>query len=157
MPPKSANQTPKVAPQRPLRVEVRNKNDRSWVLRNAKFLARTYNQPGVRIAKCLTSAEMKAIKDLKIECSKLNKSCANLSNGKKRYVVIDDRIMKRQDNGKLSSYQAASSLGASSASGASYAAHLSPPPTGSSAEILSVTASPLATSSSPKNATRESM
>ena len=82
VPPISADKTPNVAPPRPLRIEVRNKNYKNWVLRNAKFLARTYNQPGVRIAKCLTSVKMNAVKDLRIECSNLNKSRANLSNSK---------------------------------------------------------------------------
>ena len=62
VPPTSADQTPNVASPRSLRVEVKNKNNRNWVLRNAKFLTRTYNQAGVCIAKCLMSGEINALK-----------------------------------------------------------------------------------------------
>ena len=80
---------------RPLRVKLRCKEDKDWVLRNARELERAYRQPNVRIAKCLKTDESAKIKLLRNKCGELNNKNPALPNGKMQFVVIDGRIMKR--------------------------------------------------------------
>ena len=44
---------------------------------------------------------MEKVKALRDECAQLNKSSASLRAGKPKYLVIDDKIMERLNNGKL--------------------------------------------------------
>ena len=88
---------------RPLRVELRCKEDKDGVLRNTRELVRAYRQPnvGLRIAKYLNTDESAKIKLLCNKCGELNNKNPALPNGKMQFVVIDGRIMKRLKIGEL--------------------------------------------------------
>ena len=90
---------------RPLKVEHASNKDRDWVLQNAKMLIAAYKNGQVRIAKFLSTSELEYIKKLRADCALLNMSSACFSSdGRSKYVVIDDRIMESLDSGKLAPY-----------------------------------------------------
>ena len=69
------------------------------------MLTTAYKNSQVRIAKFLSISELEYIKKLRVDCALLNKSSACFSSdGRSKYVVIDDRIMERLDSGKLAPY-----------------------------------------------------
>jgi hypothetical protein len=89
---------------RPLRVQLKQVEDRNWVLRNAGWLIRAFGNSNVHIAKCLTAKEIENIKKLRIECSRLNSFVPKLDNGKCRLVVVNSKIMERSEGGQLVPY-----------------------------------------------------
>lgn len=89
---------------RPIRVELRSAEDKNWVLSNAALLIRAYGDANIHISKYFTAKEMEKVKALRDECAQLNKSSASLRAGKPKYLVIDDKIMERLNNGKLERY-----------------------------------------------------
>ncbi len=87
---------------RPLKVELCSNDDRDWILHNASRLIASYRSSKVHIAKYLSSSELEHVKQLRTECTRLNKaSTSNPPSGKARYIVIGTRIMQRLDSGKL--------------------------------------------------------
>ena len=89
---------------RPLKVELASNKDRDLVLKN-KMLIAAYKNGQVRIAKFLSTSELEYIKKLRADCALLNMSSACFSSdGRSKYVVIDDRIMESLDSGKLAPY-----------------------------------------------------
>lgn len=83
---------------RPLKVELWSQRERDFILQQAHFLC---DSSRLRISKYLNSAEMTVLKETRSECAKLNSTATKLANGRARFVVINDRIMKRLDDGKL--------------------------------------------------------
>ena len=65
---------------------------------------------------------MAALKEARSECAKLNSTAIKCTNGRDRFVIINERIMKRLDDGKL--VRVAKDLPASAATRA--ATHSSP-------------------------------
>ena len=82
-------------------MELRSAEDKNWVLSNATLLIRAYGDANIHISKYFTAKEMEKVKALRDECAQLNKSSASLRAGKPKYLVIDDKIMERLNNGKL--------------------------------------------------------
>ncbi len=91
---------------RPLRVELKSKHDRDWVLQNAKYLAKDAKSSfkDIKIVKCLGQSERESLKDVRMECVKLNNSVQKTVSGKEekeKYFVLNCRIMERLSNGKM--------------------------------------------------------
>ena len=69
------------------------------------MLTAAYKNGQVRIAKFLNTPELEYIRKLRADCALLNKSSACFSSdGRSKYVVINDRIVERLDSGKLAPY-----------------------------------------------------
>ena len=83
---------------RPLKVELWSQHDRDYILQQARFICRSNS---VRISKYLSSTDMAALKEARSECAKLNSTAIKCTNGRDRFVIINERIMKRLDDGKL--------------------------------------------------------
>ena len=90
---------------RSLRVELRCKEDKDWVLRNARELMCAHRQPNVRITQCLNTDESAKIKLLRNKCGELNNKNPGLPNGKMQFAVIEGRIMTRLKFGELILYK----------------------------------------------------
>ena len=71
------------------------------VLVNTKRLKEDPSLVGISIAKWLSRAEVDKVKNLRKQCSDLNKDCPPDASGRKPYVVISGRLMKRAEDGKL--------------------------------------------------------
>jgi hypothetical protein len=82
-------------------VEVWSHHERDFILQQARFLCESSR---LRISKYLNSADMTVLKETRSECAKLNSTTVKLANGRDRFVVINERIMKRLDDGKLVRY-----------------------------------------------------
>ncbi len=106
---KSPKRSDPLAPvSRPIKVELCSKEDCDWVLRNSKSLINKAQYAHVKISKCLNTQERQKLKELRDQCSLLNIKAAKCSDGKNRYVVINEHIMKRGDDGKLERFFATS-------------------------------------------------
>jgi hypothetical protein len=86
---------------RPIRVELKCRKDRDWVLENSKFLVRAFGDLKVRIAKYLDSNELLKLKATRNECTRLNSECNKLKDGRSKFFVIDGHICERLENGKI--------------------------------------------------------
>ncbi len=89
---------------RPLKVEFQYREDRDWVLRNSKSLINSSNNSQLRISRCLTASEQENVKKLREKCDSLNKETTKCMDGKNKFVVINNKIMQRDENGKLIEY-----------------------------------------------------
>ena len=89
---------------RPLRVQLKQVEDRYWVMQNAGSLIRAFGNSGVHIAKCLTTKELDILKSQRSECSRLNSFVPKLNNGNNRLVVVNCKIMERSEGGHLIAY-----------------------------------------------------
>ncbi len=90
---------------RPLKVVFSSVADRDSVLRSASGLRKHDVYAKVRIAKYLSSEEMTKLKQTRDECKKLNDTSGIQEPGKKQYVVINGKIMKKDADGKLKLHQ----------------------------------------------------
>ena len=89
---------------RSLKVTLRSRGDRDYVLKSAMVILTSTekNLLGIYITKLFTSDEMRTIKKLRLQCHDMNAAeSAKYPDGHDRFVVIDKKIMKRQDNGTL--------------------------------------------------------
>ena len=89
---------------RSLKVILQSRGDRDYVLKSAKFIVTSTekNLPGIYITKLLTADEMRTIKKLRLQCHDMNAAeSAKSPDGRDRFVVIDNKIMKRQGDGTL--------------------------------------------------------
>ena len=68
------------------------------------MLINTFGDNNVCIARCLFTANLDKLKNLRSECSCLNTSSAIVANGKNKFLVINQRIMERLQNGTLISF-----------------------------------------------------
>ena len=112
---KSLKSGTKQAP-RPIKVELKCAEDKNWVLHNSRMLINTFGDNNIRIARCLSTAELDKLKNLRCECSRLNTSSATVANGKNKIVVINPRTMERLQNGTLISFTLPSTGGIANAS-----------------------------------------
>ena len=88
---------------RPIKIALRSFNDASIILSRAKYLKSDIYYNGVYMNKWL-SEEMKSIKQLHHQCDDLNLSHSSSNNGLKQIVVISEKIMQRNANGRLETY-----------------------------------------------------
>ena len=80
---------------RPIRVQFNRESDRLWVLQNAGWLIKSAKlSSSVRISKCLNSSELENLRNKRLKCAKMNAEASKCPNGKDRYVVINNEIMK---------------------------------------------------------------
>jgi hypothetical protein len=100
----TADQTLGCVTPRPIKVELKCIEDKNWVLHNAKSFVTAYVLSSIRIAKCFTLIEVEKLKKTRNDYSHLNASSTKLVRRKNRFVVIDRRIMERQDKGALVLY-----------------------------------------------------
>ena len=84
-------------------VELRSISYRNDVLKRSKALAQSFKNSKIYITKCLSADKLEKIKTMRKQCSELNKY-AKCPDSRNRFVVIDSKIMKRLDNGKLAHY-----------------------------------------------------
>ena len=71
------------------------------VLVNTKRLKEDPSLARISIAKWLSRAEVDKVKHLRKQCCDLNKDCPPDVSGRKLYMVISGRLMKRVEDGKL--------------------------------------------------------
>ena len=91
---------------RPVKVELKSKCDRDWVLKHAKYLVKSFGNAKISITKCLNSFELDRIKQLRAECAKLNSinpkvKEADGCNKRENFFVFNGRIMERLDDGRM--------------------------------------------------------
>mgnify|MGYP000626795235 CR=1 FL=1 len=89
---------------RPIKVELRSSGDVNFVLSCAKQLSKDAYYSGVYVNKWLSEEEMKNVKYLCQLCFDLNKTLPTDKRGRKPFVLISGKIMKRNAQGKLQTY-----------------------------------------------------
>ena len=91
---------------RPVKVELKSKSDRDHVLRQIKTVLKNVKGAKVFITKYLNTEELAKLKDNRNKCEKLNKAAPKCQDGRDRFIVINNRIMRRLDNGGLANVSA---------------------------------------------------
>ena len=89
----------------PLKVIFLSRGDRDCVLKSVNVIVTSAEKtlPGIYITKLFNTDEMGIIKKLCLQCHDMNAAeSAKCPDGRDRFVVIDNKIMKRQDDGILS-------------------------------------------------------
>ena len=97
----SGNDSSKSNRRRPFKVQLSSDVECQQVLVNTKHLKEDPSLAGISIAKWLSRAEVDKVKHLRKQCSDLNKNCPPDVSGRKPYVVISGRLMKRIEDGKM--------------------------------------------------------
>ena len=90
----------------PVKVELKSKCDRDWVLKHAKYLVKSFGNTKISITKCLNSFELDRIKQLRAKCAKLNSinpkvKEADGCNKHEKFFIFNGRIMERLDDGRM--------------------------------------------------------
>ena len=86
---------------RPLKVVLRLATDCEYVLTHANLLRKNDYYSGVYLSRWLSKDEMNKLKVLRLHCEELNKTCASDVKGRKPYLIISGKLMKRESGGKL--------------------------------------------------------
>ena len=89
---------------RPVKIELKFIDKRNSVLRNARTINQSDKDDKVFLTKFISMDELSKIKALRIACCDLNKSEPICSDGTQRFVVINTKVMKRQNDGTLTHY-----------------------------------------------------
>ena len=84
----------------PLKVELWSQGDREFVLQQAKTIC-DFTSGKLYVAKYFNAAQLTVINEVRSKCIDLNRNAALCSDGRARDVVINDKIRKRSNNGKL--------------------------------------------------------
>ncbi len=93
---------------RPLKVELATKADRECLLDAAKHLKYDDSTAKIFISPWLSKESFNEAKALRQQCRQLNDSCLKL-NGRKRYVISNNKLMCRQPDGTLRRFKDATS------------------------------------------------
>jgi len=86
---------------RPLKVILRLASDCDYVLSRVNLLRKNSYYDGVYISRWLSQEEMCKLKLLRQRCFDMNKSSTVDSKGRKPYVIISGKLMRRDADGKL--------------------------------------------------------
>jgi hypothetical protein len=89
---------------RPIKVELRSASDASVILARAKSLRKDKYYAGIYISKWLSDEEMKSLKQLRLHCDVLNRDRPVGKDGRKQFIIISGRLMKRNASGRLEAY-----------------------------------------------------
>ena len=81
-------------------VDLWSQGDREFVLQQAKTICDSTSGK-LYVAKYLNAAQLAVIKEVRSKCADFNRNAAPCSDGRARYVVINDKIRKLSNNGKL--------------------------------------------------------
>ena len=92
---------------RPLKVELWSRSDRDFVLQQAKTICKSTSWK-MYFNKFLSAAQMTSVKKARSKCADLDKNAALCSDDRARYVVINDKSMKRSNSCKLERFTIAS-------------------------------------------------
>ena len=90
---------------RPIKITLQLASDCKFILSNAWSLKRESQFAGISIAQFLTREQLDRIKVLRIRCDELNKNHPIDTKGRKVFVVISGKLMKRGADGKMQQFK----------------------------------------------------